>query len=102
MPKRGKRGRKSVAEKILEKIKKINIKDDDKLYVITYDTVKPPPEFYHNVERLRKVFNIDRVQRSVYEVRGLRGVVAMNMLSRHYRIMALKVYRVSGVVNIKI
>lgn len=84
-----KRGRRSIASKILETLE--GVSTEKALYLVIYDfKAKPSLYFYKNLEVIFKVTQDgERIQMSVLQCRMLKTARAIEQLATHYKAQAL-------------
>lgn len=93
-------GRKSIAEKILERYEAENVDDPrlglEKLVVYDFEGRRIAKEFFLNLRRLLQKVGGFRVQYSVVSVRDMRGAKAVEELARHYGCKDVRIYAAEG------
>ena len=92
---RGKMGRKSKAQKIIEEQENVEDKHPETTYIVIYDFTEGnnPRPFYDNLHRLFEHYGGSLVQRSVVEIMGGNAGKAVQTLAEGYGASVLR-YRV--------
>lgn len=89
-------GRKSVAEKILERLEPIEIEDPrlglDKIVIYDFEGRRTATEFFQTPKRLLREIKGFRVQYSVVNVKSWKGTRPVEEPAQHYGCEDIRIY----------
>lgn len=91
-------GRKSIAERVLERCESGNVDDPspglDKLVIYDFEGRRIAKEFFQNLKRLLREVRGFRIQYSVVSVETMEGAKAVKELAQHYNCKDVRIYAV--------